>query len=99
MTKGSPTADHWVTTFTLRYSEDDGQTWEWYPGEFPANHDGNTEVYIAIEPPITATTVQLHPKTKYGAIALRAELYGCTGDHVPEGHWKHCADEGELCEC
>lgn len=44
---------------------------------FPGNRDRNTPVGNVLNPPVVARYIKVHPKTWYGYIAMRVELYGC----------------------
>lgn len=81
-TQGRYDGDQWVTSYSLSHSVD-GSHWAWYrltDGKikvFGGNVDRNTPVYHSLHPRIQAKYVRFHPKTWYGHICMRAELYGC----------------------
>jgi len=102
VTKGDPMDIKWVRSYRLSYTDDGGQTWEWYPRLFRGNWGPDSLRENKINPAFNATAVRLHPWNWMGHIALRAELYGCSGatmfpsSDVP---WSKCADEGQTCHC
>ncbi|PFX13502.1 EGF-like repeat and discoidin I-like domain-containing protein 3, partial [Stylophora pistillata] len=74
---------HQVTKYKLQYSVD-GVSFQYYreegehtDKEFDGNADQDTVVYHGLRPPITARFIRFRPKAWSGAVALRAELYGC----------------------
>ena len=56
---------------------------------YQANSNQNTVVVNALEKPIQAHFIRLHPQKWYGHISLRMELYGCSlkaGQSFTIGH-------------
>ena len=47
---------------------------------FPGNGDSETAVYNILKPPITARYIRILPIAWYKNIAMRIEIYGCTGN-------------------
>ncbi|KAL9978634.1 hypothetical protein ACROYT_G016171 [Oculina patagonica] len=82
-TQGRYDGNHWVMSYSLSYSVD-GSHWAWYrlsDGQvkvFGGNVDRNTPVYHLLHPRVQAKYVRFHPRTWYGHICMRAELYGCS---------------------
>ena len=46
---------------------------------FDGNNDRNTIVYQTLSQPIRARYIRILPEAWYAAIAMRMELYGCSG--------------------
>ena len=47
---------------------------------FPGNGDSETAVFNILKPPITARYIRILPIAWYKNIAMRIEIYGCTGN-------------------
>ena len=47
---------------------------------FPGNGDSETAVFNILKPPITARYIRISPIAWYKNIAMRIEIYGCTGN-------------------
>mmetsp|Transcript_19659 Transcript_19659/g.53924 ORF Transcript_19659/g.53924 Transcript_19659/m.53924 type:complete len:353 (-) Transcript_19659:11-1069(-) len=92
-TKGSPVGDHWVTSYKLSYTTD-GTNWMQLSTAFAGNEDKDTLAENAIEPPIVASIVRLHPMTWHGHIGIRAELLGFTPEAKEQS--EHGDSIGEL---
>nr|XP_054772444.1 EGF-like repeat and discoidin I-like domain-containing protein 3 [Lytechinus pictus] len=80
--QGRPDYSHWVTSFVVSSSLDT-ITWTYYLSVysasvevFPGNYDTNSYVTHMFIRPITGQSFRIHPKTFYGRIAMRMELYG-----------------------
>ncbi|XP_068726464.1 lactadherin-like [Montipora capricornis] len=74
-------ANHWVKTYTLSYSNDGARFNPYKYGKRIKVFQGNYERYLVnyhrLNPTIKARYIRVHPKTWYGYIAMRVELYGC----------------------
>ena len=46
---------------------------------FDGNNDRNTIVYKTLSQPIRARYIRILPEAWHAAIAMRMELYGCSG--------------------
>ncbi|XP_015763702.1 PREDICTED: uncharacterized protein LOC107342725 [Acropora digitifera] len=88
-TQGRPNYNQWVTSFTLSYSEDGTKFTVYSVGGqqkvFRGNNDRNTVVKHSLVPKIGARFIKVHPKTWYGHISMRMELYGCLMDNHCQG--------------
>ncbi|XP_041484756.1 EGF-like repeat and discoidin I-like domain-containing protein 3 [Lytechinus variegatus] len=80
--QGRHNYNHWVTSFVVSSSLDN-ITWtdylNVYTGSvevFPGNDDRNSYVTHMFIRPIVGRFFRIHPKTFYGRIAMRMELYG-----------------------
>lgn len=74
-TQGRSDANQWVKTYLLEYSTN-GVQFSSY-GLMNGNKDRNTISAHVIDPPIVARYIRLRPKTWYGHISMRLEVYGC----------------------
>ncbi|XP_022796963.1 uncharacterized protein LOC111335346 [Stylophora pistillata] len=90
-TQGRNAVPQWVTLYELQYSEDE-VTFVYYkepgqssPKRFVGNRDQETVVYHKLSTPIQARFIRIRPKSWYGWISLRMELYGCLGCFTPLG--------------
>jgi hypothetical protein len=84
VTAGSPEINGWVSGYRLSFRAND--TWVMHDQVFSGNLDPHSIATREVKPAITAVSVRLHPTAWHGHIALRADLYGCTGgrqDDVP----------------
>ncbi|XP_052092501.1 mucin-5AC-like [Mytilus californianus] len=85
-TKGQAGQPYWISAFKLLYSMDK-KTYTYYeengqPKVFSANYNSETPVHQRFTAPINAQYVKLLPVSWNGAIALRWQLFGCTGAPV-----------------
>ncbi|KAN0033699.1 hypothetical protein ACTFIV_000163 [Dictyostelium citrinum] len=80
--QGRGDADHWTTSYKVRYSLD-GITWTDYRNgnALPGNNDRNTIVTHFFDQPIRARSIAICPLTWNNQVALRFELYS-----QPEKH-------------
>ncbi|KAN0008685.1 hypothetical protein ACTFIU_009412 [Dictyostelium citrinum] len=80
--QGRGDADHWTTSYKVRYSLD-GITWTDYRNgnALPGNNDRNTVVTHFFDQPIRARSIAICPLTWNNQVALRFELYS-----QPEKH-------------
>lgn len=73
-------ASQWVTSYTLSYSNDQ-TTWtpvkseDGTPQMFIGNVDSSTVVKNALQPPVSAKYLRIHPQGWLGHISMRVELY------------------------
>ncbi|RMX52485.1 hypothetical protein pdam_00013777, partial [Pocillopora damicornis] len=77
LTQGRQDYAQWVTQFKVSYSVD-GTNFIFQNKVYQANSNQNTVVVNALEKPIQAHFIRLHPQKWYGHISLRMELYGCS---------------------
>ncbi|XP_015750272.1 PREDICTED: uncharacterized protein LOC107326864 [Acropora digitifera] len=74
-------ANQWVKSYTLSYSNDGARFSPYRYRKRVKIFQGNYERYLVNEhrfnPTIKARFIRIHPKTWYGYISLRVELYGC----------------------
>eukprot|EP01132_Coremiostelium_polycephalum_P002475 gene2475-3062_t len=76
LTQGRGDYPQWVTSFTIRYSLDNVNYFDYKNGAvLPGNSDSNTVVTTILDPPIYARSISIHPKSWSGNIAFRMELY------------------------
>lgn len=93
-TQGRQDYNQWVTRYTISSSLD-GTHWAIYRFKsqdkyFQANRDRNTIVTHAINPPLLARYVRIHPRGWSSRICMRVELYGCRagkGSYLWEYIW------------
>ena len=77
-TQGSKYENEWVTSYTLKYSDDGTSFTDYQSGKtFQGNSDINTVVKHKLEPTIYARYIKLYPQTWKKHPSLRMELYGC----------------------
>ncbi|CAH3172634.1 unnamed protein product [Porites evermanni] len=101
-TQGRQDYDQWVTRYTITSSVD-GTHWAMYRDKsqdkyFQGNRDRNSIVTHAINPPILARYVRIHPRGWRSHISMRVELYGCRADpcDVPLGMQDGRVSKGML---
>ncbi|CAH3022884.1 unnamed protein product [Porites evermanni] len=81
-TQGRQNANQWVRSYTVRYSVD-GMSFRPYRENrrakiFIGNTDRHSVVYHQFVRPFKAIYVRIYPRSWYGWISMRAELYGCS---------------------
>ncbi|XP_066014975.1 uncharacterized protein [Pocillopora verrucosa] len=92
-TQGRHDVSHWVTKYSLLYSND-SLAWLYYKEQgvkkdFTGNTDRLTVVPHDLNPPITTRVIRFQVLTWYSWYAMRVELYGC---HVT---WAGCKAKAE----
>lgn len=75
-TQGRSDANQWVRTYLIEFSSD-GVHFSNY-ALMNGNKDRNTISAHVIDPPIIARYIRVRPKSWYGHISMRLEVYGCT---------------------
>lgn len=102
--RGSPIFDQYVTSFKILHSSE-GIAFHYlvdettHPQIFRGPIDSRTPVKSLFKIPIEAKVIRIYPLTWHGAIAIRAELLGCSRERVnittPHHEEKH---EELLCD-
>ncbi|EDO45375.1 predicted protein, partial [Nematostella vectensis] len=79
-TQGRHNFDQWVTSYRLSYGNNGRHFKAYRPfgrfKVFAGNYDRTTVVPRILRPPIFARYVRIHPKSWFGHISMRVELYG-----------------------
>ncbi|XP_032227696.2 uncharacterized protein LOC5503440 [Nematostella vectensis] len=84
-TQGRQDANQWVTSYSVKYSQD-GSVFSPYQHNgkdviFTGNRDRGSVVLHSFDPPITnVRMLRLLPLTWHSHISLRLEFYGCPGE-------------------
>ncbi|XP_015757096.1 PREDICTED: uncharacterized protein LOC107336222 [Acropora digitifera] len=85
-TQGRYDANQWVTSYSIRYGMNGFHFKIYKEGGRTRIFQGNSERQIIVinrfQVPIRARFVRLYPKTWYGHISMRMELYGCSRGHM-----------------
>jgi hypothetical protein len=84
VTKGGGGHGHWMKTFKLSFS-DNGHSWKTYLAdkELSANTDYESPKENELEP-FEARYLRLHPRSWHGRTCVRADVFGCPGDDIPD---------------
>ncbi|XP_031562905.1 uncharacterized protein LOC116298543 [Actinia tenebrosa] len=78
-TQGRQDYNQWVKTYTVQYSMDGGHFEDYQGGRvLKGNSDRNSIVGHILEPAIIARYIRIRPKSWYGHVSMRFEIYGCT---------------------
>ncbi|XP_031569140.1 uncharacterized protein LOC116303695 [Actinia tenebrosa] len=78
-TQGRQDYGQWVKSYSLQYSLDGGHFEDYQGGRvLKGNSDRNSIVGHILEPAIIARYIRIRPKSWYGHISMRFEIYGCT---------------------
>ncbi|XP_072025092.1 uncharacterized protein [Amphiura filiformis] len=86
--QGNPNADQWVTRYHVMFSLD-GKEWNAVVGSnftietFEGCWDRTTPAIHLFHEEVIAKYIRIHPLEWFGAIVLRLELLGCTGEKLP----------------
>ncbi|XP_068726460.1 uncharacterized protein, partial [Montipora capricornis] len=85
-TQGRYDANQWVSSYTIRYGMNGFHFKIYKEGGRTRVFQGNSERQIIVMnrflSPIRARFVRLYPRTWYGHISMRMELYGCSRGHM-----------------
>jgi hypothetical protein len=78
-TQGRQDSNQWVRSYFVQYSMDGGHFENFKGGQvLNGNSDRNSIVGNVFEPAIFGRYIRIRPKSWYGHISMRFELYGCT---------------------
>ncbi|XP_028417633.1 uncharacterized protein LOC114542082, partial [Dendronephthya gigantea] len=99
-TQGRRNYNQWVKTYSVSYSSN-GEHFDYYKinglvREFNGNYDKNSLVENVLSPTVTTRYVRIHPKTWYGHISLRIEVYGCSSGPCKEGEVAFGMQNGKI---
>ena len=83
-TQGREDMHQWVSSYSLQFSLDGGYFESYEDGRvLKGNNDRNVIVGNILDPAIIARYIRIRPRSWYGHISMRFEVYGCkNGKHV-----------------